>query len=115
MQYLMDTFDIPRDHIFDSRSPSFFQGLMAQTHSRGVDVVLNSLSGELLHLSWKCVAKFGRMIELGKRDLLGHAQLDMSLFAGNRSFTGVDIKQVMEEDPTEFRRYAIVRRKSCYL
>ncbi|KAJ6082548.1 hypothetical protein N7499_007422 [Penicillium canescens] len=103
VQYLIDTFDIPRDHIFDSRSPSFFQGLMAQTHNRGVDVVLNSLSGELLHLSWKCVAKFGRMIELGKRDLLGHAQLDMSLFAGNRSFTGVDIKQVMEEDPAEFR------------
>lgn len=77
---------------------------MEQTGNRGVDIVLNSLSGELLHLSWRCVAKFGRMIELGKRDLLGHARLDMDLFAGNRSFTGVDTKQILEEDPSQFQK-----------
>lgn len=77
---------------------------MEQTGNRGVDIVLNSLSGELLHLSWRCVAKFGRMIELGKRDLLGHARLDMDLFVGNRSFTGVDAKQILEEDPSQFQK-----------
>ena len=77
---------------------------MESTNGRGVDIVLNSLAGELLHLSWRCVAKFGRMIELGKRDMLGHAQLDMRAFAGNRSFIGVDIKQVLEEEPLELRR-----------
>ena len=100
----MDNYGIPRDRIFDSRSPSFFQGVMESTNGRGVDIVLNSLAGELLHLSWRCVAKFGRMIELGKRDMLGHAQLDMRAFAGNRSFIGVDIKQVLEEEPLELRR-----------
>lgn len=100
----MDNYGIPRDRIFDSRSPSFFQSVMESTNGRGVDIVLNSLAGELLHLSWRCVAKFGRMIELGKRDMLGHAQLDMRAFAGNRSFIGVDIKQVLEEEPLELRR-----------
>ena len=100
----MDNYGIPRDRIFDSRSPSFFQSVMESTNGRGVDIVLNSLAGELLHLSWKCVAKFGCMIELGKRDMLGHAQLDMRAFAGNRSFIGVDIKQVLEEEPLELRR-----------
>jgi NADPH:quinone reductase-like Zn-dependent oxidoreductase len=64
---------------------------MSATGGRGVDLVLNSLSGELLHTSWKCVAEFGRMIEIGKRDLIGRAKLSMDLFASNRSFFGVDL------------------------
>lgn len=82
---------------------------MEQTGHQGVDIVLNSLSGELLHTSWKCVAKRGKMIELGKRDMLGHAQLDMKLFTGNRSFIGVDLKQLLEDEP-ESRRYASLQR-----
>ena len=98
----MSTFGLPRNRIFSSRDPSFFNGVMEQTGNRGVDLVLNSLSGELLHLSWKCVANFGKMIELGKRDLLGHGQLDMSFFAGNRAFIGVDAKQIVDEDIGRF-------------
>lgn len=64
---------------------------MSATGGRGVDLVLNSLSGELLHTSWKCVAESGRMIEIGKRDLIGRAQLSMDLFGSNRSFFGVDL------------------------
>jgi hypothetical protein len=30
------------------------------------------------------------MIELGKQNFVGRAQLDIDLFAGNRSFIGVD-------------------------
>jgi hypothetical protein len=44
------------------------------------------------------------MIELGKRDLLGHGQLDMNVFAGNRSFIGVDAKQIIDEDISQFQR-----------
>ncbi|KAJ5808325.1 hypothetical protein N7474_009594 [Penicillium riverlandense] len=102
VQYLTDAFHIPKAHIFDSRSPSFFQGVMDQTGQRGVDIVLNSLSGELLHLSWKCVAKFGKMIELGKRDILGYGRLDMDMFSGNRSFVGVDVKGLVEQEPERF-------------
>ena len=64
---------------------------MSATGGRGVDLVLNRLSGELLHMSWKCVAEFGRMVEIGKRDLLGRAKLNMDLFGSNRSFFGVDL------------------------
>ncbi|KAJ5553185.1 hypothetical protein N7494_002563 [Penicillium frequentans] len=102
-QYLVETFGIPRAHIFDSRSSYFLHGVMDQTNHRGVDVVLNSLAGELLHTSWRCVASFGKMLELGKRDILGNAQLDMSFFSGNRSFIGVDLKQLLVEDESELQ------------
>lgn len=72
---------------------------MAATAGRGVDVVLNSLSGELLHASWLCVAKFGRIVEIGKRDFQGHGKLRMSLFEGNRSFFGVDLHAIAAEAP----------------
>ncbi|TDZ55000.1 Highly reducing polyketide synthase gloL [Colletotrichum trifolii] len=53
---------------------------MAATDSRGVDVVLNQLSGELLQASWQCVAEVGSLVELGRRDFLGHAKLAMEHF-----------------------------------
>lgn len=51
VKYLMDTFDIPASHIFSSRSSEFLPAILKDTNMRGVDVVLNSLSGELLHAS----------------------------------------------------------------
>lgn len=101
-QHLMDTYGIPRHHIFDSRSVSFYRDLMHQTDGRGADIVLNSLSGELLHTSWRCVAPSGKMIELGKRDILTNGKLRMSCFSQNRSFCGVDLDDLAEADLHRF-------------
>lgn len=91
VQYLVKTFNIPRSHIFNSRNESFAEGLMRETKGEGVDLVLNSLSGELLHASWRCVAPFGKFVEIGKRDLIGLGKLDMDVFLANRSYCCVDI------------------------
>ncbi|KAF2267503.1 hypothetical protein CC78DRAFT_490418 [Lojkania enalia] len=99
VRYLMDNFRIPRDRIFDSRSTSFASGVLRETNGKGVDVVLNSLSGELLHASWQCVAKFGKMLEIGKRDFIGHALLAMDVFESNRSFHGIDLAELAVQKP----------------
>ena len=54
---VMDLYDIPENHIFFSRNTSFAQGIMRITKDRGVDVILNSLSGEGLRASWECIAR----------------------------------------------------------
>ncbi|GLA83996.1 putative PKS/NRPS-like protein biosynthetic cluster [Aspergillus tubingensis] len=89
--HLVNTFHIPRHRIFNSRDSSFLPGILRETGGRGVDIVLNSLAGELLHASWSCVAEFGKMIEIGKRDILEHGKLPMDAFGGNRAFFGVDL------------------------
>jgi NADPH:quinone reductase-like Zn-dependent oxidoreductase len=99
VKFLMENFGIQRNKIFNSRDASFLEGVMRETHGRGVDVVLNSLSGELLHATWQCVAPFGKMVEIGKRDLLGAAKLDMSPFLANRSYCCVDLDQISKEKP----------------
>jgi NADPH:quinone reductase-like Zn-dependent oxidoreductase len=78
---------------------------MEETGGRGVDVVLNSLAGKLLHASWQCVAPFGKMIELGKRDFLGHGKLDMATFGKNRAFFGVDLHQMSSDAPELLQRF----------
>ncbi|KAF1950142.1 fatty acid synthase S-acetyltransferase [Byssothecium circinans] len=90
-QFLIDTYHIPRDHIFHSRDTSFADGILRATDNEGVDVVLNSTSGELLHATWHCVAPFGKLIEIGKRDIVGHGKLDMDHFLQNRSYCCVDV------------------------
>ncbi|ETS84328.1 hypothetical protein PFICI_02353 [Pestalotiopsis fici W106-1] len=102
--YLMESFGIPRSHIFDSRSTAFVEGIMRQTNNRGVDAILNSLSGELLHATWRCVAKFGTMVEIGKRDILGAGKLDMDMFLDNRNYCCVDIDQLRAERPKELAK-----------
>ncbi|KAF5551122.1 polyketide synthase [Fusarium phyllophilum] len=104
VEYLTKTFDIPRSHIFSSRDASFATDLLRETGGKGVDVALNSLSGELLHTTWKCIAKWGTMVEISKRDLLGNAQLDMSPFLQNRNYCCMDVDQLRAERPEVINR-----------
>ncbi|KAL3253036.1 hypothetical protein ABHI18_009756 [Aspergillus niger] len=103
VEYLMKSFGIPRSRIFDSHSVSFLSGIMRETNGRGVDLVLNSLAGELLRASWKCVAQFGKLLEIGKRDILGHGMLDLNGFQGCRSYCGFDLYSVAHHDAETLR------------
>ncbi|PYH30922.1 fatty acid synthase S-acetyltransferase [Aspergillus neoniger CBS 115656] len=86
-------------------SAIFADKVRHDTDGRGVDVVLNSLSGELLHASWRCVASFGTMVELGKRDFLDYGMLSMNEFADNRNFSGVDLSVLIDRKPHVIQRY----------
>ncbi|HJV95936.1 MAG TPA: SDR family NAD(P)-dependent oxidoreductase, partial [Albitalea sp.] len=55
--------------VFDSRSPAFADAVLQATAGRGVDVVLNSLSGELIDASFRAIARGGRFVEIGKRGI----------------------------------------------
>lgn len=59
VEFLVTELGVPRERIFNSRDDSFASDIMRVTNNAGVDVVLNSLSGDLLHASWKCVAEYG--------------------------------------------------------
>lgn len=99
VEYLMKEYGIPQDRIFNSRDSSFYPSVMAATHGRGVDIVLNSLSGELLHASWRSVAEFGTMVEIGRRDFVGQGKLALEIFESNRSFVGFDLLQIVNDRP----------------
>ncbi|HMG55203.1 MAG TPA: SDR family NAD(P)-dependent oxidoreductase, partial [Kofleriaceae bacterium] len=58
-----------------SRSAAFADGVAAQTAGAGVDVVLNSLSGELTDPSVRSLARGGRFVEMGKLGIWTAAEM----------------------------------------
>lgn len=90
-QDLVQNCNISKNKIFHSQDNSFVKDVYRETGGKGVDLILNSHSGELLHESWMCVAPFGKMIEIGKRQLLGYGKLEIRPFLANRSYCCVDI------------------------
>ncbi|KAI1131714.1 putative polyketide synthase [Nemania abortiva] len=99
VRFLEDNYGFDRSRIFNSRDSSFLPAVMHATNNRGVDMVLNSLSGDLMHASWDCVAEFGTMVEIGKRDFRRRAKLPMRAFEQNRSFIGIDMWQITQVRP----------------
>ncbi len=83
--------------VHDSRSLAFADTIR-QTHG-GVDVVLNSLSGEAMRASFKCLKPFGRFVELGKRDYVANTELGLRPFRRNLTYFGVDLDQLLAQDP----------------
>lgn len=74
---------------FDSRSTSFAEALQAA--DIGMDVILNTLSGELMIESVKLLRPFGRFMHIDKKDVSGHSLLPMNLFIKGISFQFLDI------------------------
>lgn len=99
-EYLKQHHGIPEHRIFNSRdAASFTEGIRRETLGQGVDLVLNTLTGELLHESWKCVGVFGKMIDLTQKDARGSGHLDMLPFLHNRSYHGVDLAPMWRTRP----------------
>lgn len=96
---LMEKYDISEDHIFSSRQTTFVEGIKRLTGGKGVDMALNSIAGEGFHETCRCVAKMGRFIEIGKRDILANTRLDMEMFNRNVTFASVDLTVLFEHDP----------------
>ncbi|KAH9897461.1 reducing type I polyketide synthase 10 [Xylariomycetidae sp. FL2044] len=101
--YLTKTFGIEPSHIFSSLDTSFSDGILSATEGRGVDVVLNSLTGDQLHETWKCIADFGRFVEVGKMDITAAGRLDMDQFSKNATFTAFDLSFLYHTDDERHR------------
>ncbi len=54
------------NHVMNSRSVEFADQVLALTGGRGVDVVLNSLTGQYIPKSLAALAQGGRYVEIGK-------------------------------------------------
>lgn len=60
-------------HVYDSRTAVFADRVLADTKGEGVQVVLNSLAGEMMDASFRAIAKGGRFVEIGKNGLKDQA------------------------------------------
>lgn len=94
-ELLMKEFGVAEDHIFSSRTTAFRGKIMTLTGGVGVDVVLNSLSGEMFRESCNSLAPFGRFVEIGRKDLMENALMPMEYLLNNITFAYVDLAHVI--------------------
>ena len=81
------------EKIYNSRSTAFQDEIRRDLG--GVDVVLNSLAGEAMLASVKCLKPFGRFVELGKRDYVLNTAMGLRPFRRNLTYYGVDLDQLL--------------------
>lgn len=91
-------------HVFDSRSLDFYNQVMKVTAGRGVDIVLNSLTGRFIAQSLKCLAPFGRFIEIGKADIYRNSKLSSERLGENISYFVVDVDRLAVQKPELHRQ-----------
>lgn len=87
------------EHVFDSRTLSFAAEIQEKTGGQGIDVVLNTLTGDARTRSLELLAPYGRFVELSKRDIFENGQLAMTPFRRSVSFASVDLPSMSVERP----------------
>lgn len=98
---LISKYGLPAEHIFNSSDSSFSTAVLSTTQGRGVDVVLNLLTGELRQESLKLVAPLGHFIDINPRNTQLGGQLATSTLNHGGSITTVDIAALLEHRPTD--------------
>ncbi|MFG1283786.1 SDR family NAD(P)-dependent oxidoreductase [Xanthobacter autotrophicus] len=91
--------DLGITHVMNSRSLEFSEGVRAATGGRGVDVVLNALSGAGIDKGLECLAPFGRFVEIGKRDLAQDKPIGLKSLYYNNSYSVIDLSTIADERP----------------
>jgi acyl transferase domain-containing protein/acyl carrier protein len=87
-------------HVMDSRSLDFADLVLERTGGEGVDVVLNSLSGEAIPRSLAVLRPYGRFLEIGKRDIYDDAPLGLGAFRKALSYFAIDLDRMIRERPS---------------
>lgn len=88
--------------VYNSRTLAFAEKIRAELG--GVDVVLNSLNGDAMRASIRCLKPFGRFVELGKRDYMENTEISLRPFKRNLTYYGVDIDQLFAHAPETVER-----------
>ena len=84
-------------HIASSRDLSFETKFLSATDGKGVDVVLNSLTGEFVDASLRLLPRGGRFLEMGVADVRGPGSI-AERYRGV-SYQAFVLSELMQKDP----------------
>ncbi len=87
------------EHVFDSRTLDFADEIRRITDQQGIDLVLNSLSGEAIPKSLGLLRAYGRFLEIGKIDIYQNRMLGLLPFQNNLSYFAIDMDRLFRERP----------------
>ena len=84
-------------HIMDSRALDFADQILIATENRGVDVVMNSLTGAAIHENIRCLKEGGCFLEVGKTAIMS-PEIKAS-YAKSFHYHAYDLHYIVEKTP----------------
>ena len=112
-RFLIETYGLKEERIFNSRDTQFKYEIMSLTDGQGVNIVLNSLTGDKLDNSLKCLSESGRFVEIGKYDMIVNKKLGMFALLKNISIIGVSLDRVIYMIPHFAKKFFDWMHKYC--
>ncbi|HET8841465.1 MAG TPA: SDR family NAD(P)-dependent oxidoreductase, partial [Ktedonobacteraceae bacterium] len=92
-------------HLINYRASDFETEIKRLTQGKGVDVVINTLSGDALQKGMNCLAPGGRYVEIAMTALKSARQIDLSVLNNNQTFYSVDLRKLEAGEREVFKAY----------
>ncbi|TMC14194.1 MAG: zinc-binding dehydrogenase, partial [Chloroflexi bacterium] len=89
----------------DYQETDFEKEIERITAGKGVDVVINTLSGDAIQKGMNCLSVGGRYIEIAMTALKSARTIDLSVLSQNQTFYSVDLRRLAQTDPASLRDY----------
>jgi acyl transferase domain-containing protein/NADPH:quinone reductase-like Zn-dependent oxidoreductase/acyl carrier protein/NADP-dependent 3-hydroxy acid dehydrogenase YdfG len=86
-------------HLINYREENFEAAIQRLTDGRGVDVVINTLSGEAVQQGLRSLAPGGRYIEIAMTALKSARSMDLSMLTDNHAFHSFDLRKFGQAQP----------------
>ncbi|GAX59140.1 polyketide synthase [Candidatus Scalindua japonica] len=98
LQYLKE---IGVTHVINYREEDFAERIMQITNGYGIDVVLNTLTGESAQKGLDILAPGGRYIDIAVAGLRASRSFDLSNMVNNQTFSSIDLRKGKLEKPED--------------
>lgn len=99
---ILKRLDVP--YVINYKEGDFDQEVRRLSNNRGVDIVLNTLSGEAIQKGLNCLAPSGRYLELAVHALKTSHKLDLSKLLQNQSIHSIDLRRLGLEGGVDARK-----------
>ena len=86
-------------YVYNSRDLEFAEAIRKDTNGEGIDMVLNSLTGEAMIRSMNLLRSFGRFLEIGKKDVYENSEIGLAVFNKAISYSMIDLEKMVFETP----------------
>ena len=98
-------------HLINYRERDFAVELKRMTGGNGVDVIINTLSGDALQKGLNCLAPGGRYVEIAMTALKSAKTVDLSVLTDNQAFFSIDLSRMERHQPEVLASYFAELRK----
>ncbi|OLN97381.1 Lovastatin diketide synthase LovF 1 [Colletotrichum chlorophyti] len=104
IRFLTTSYGVPENTILTCENTSYLPAILRLTGNRGVDLVFSTGSDPFRHTSWRCLAPFGTVVEVGSKGSSDGPHLPLDATSRSRTYIRLDLNELRIHRPLECTR-----------